>query len=34
VTQVLVASAFAFPGLPRIFPFVAVFVAFCGGKIL
>jgi hypothetical protein len=34
VTQVLVTSAFAFPRLPRILPFVASFVAFCGGRVL
>jgi hypothetical protein len=32
--QVIAASAFAFLSSPQIFPFVAVLVAFCGGRIL
>jgi hypothetical protein len=33
-SQILDSSAFAFLSGPQSFPFVAVFVAFCGGKIL
>jgi hypothetical protein len=34
VTQVAVTSAFAFLGIAQRFPFVASFVAFCGGRVL
>jgi hypothetical protein len=34
VTQVLVTSAFPILSIARRFPFVAFFVAFCGGRIL
>jgi hypothetical protein len=34
VSQVLDTSAFAFLSVPQRFPFVASFVAFCGGRIL
>ncbi|HKB35831.1 MAG TPA: hypothetical protein VKD72_05210, partial [Gemmataceae bacterium] len=34
VTQVVVTRAFAFLRLPQNFPFVASFVAFCGGRVL
>lgn len=33
-SQVIAASAFAFLSNPQSFPFVAVFVTFCGGRIL
>src|SRR5947208_15313481 len=34
VTQVVVTPAFAIPGRARRTPFVASFVAFCGGRVL
>ena len=34
VAQVLATRAFVFLSIPQTFPFVAVFVAFCGGRVL